>query len=204
MYKCVWEVLFLDLLFPIRIVLTYDYCETELDSHIWDCTRFIFILGVQFFIDIKGVIACWGRSYWYLVGASGPSLLADCVVLLGVKRDVMEFNTDCIMLGCICGSSNKSLTVAMLEPSNWLISTCCSIMGLVEVVIRGVLESMVVLLEGPCPWTGILCLWTLFLVLIEFHKSFGSMASTWASNVCERGIRFPHPSNQTRPSEEVW
>ena len=38
-------------------------------------------------------------DYW-------PSLLGNCVVLLGVKRDVMAPSADCIMVGCIWGSSN--------------------------------------------------------------------------------------------------
>ena len=62
------------------------------------------------------------------------------------------------------GSSNNSLTITMLESSGWLTSTWCSIMGLVGLAIRGMLESMVMLLEGPYPWTRIFCLWTLFLV----------------------------------------
>ena len=37
--------------------------------------------------------------------------------LLGVNRDVTMLNADCIIPGCIWGSSIKSLTVVILEPS---------------------------------------------------------------------------------------
>ena len=50
--------------------------------------------------------------------------------LLGVNRDVTTLNANCIIPGCIFGSSSKSLTVAMLEPSRWVASAWCSMMGL--------------------------------------------------------------------------
>ena len=37
--------------------------------------------------------------------------------LLGINRDVTVPNVDYIIPGCIWGSSSKSLTVVMLEPS---------------------------------------------------------------------------------------
>ena len=68
--------------------------------------------------------------------------------LLGVNRDVTALNADCIIPSCIWGSSSKSLTVAMLEPSGWLTSTLCSMMGLVGVIKMGVLALIVVLFMG--------------------------------------------------------
>ena len=61
-------------------------------------------------------------------------------------------------------------------------------------VIRGVLESMVVLLVGLCPWIGILCLLTLFPVWIESTDQSGQ----WPQHehpVCVKGESdFPsHP-----------
>ena len=68
-------------------------------------------------------------------------------------------------------------------------------MGLVGVVIRGVLESIAVLVVGPWPRTGIFCLWVLLLVWIKFHSSVGSMTSTVTPSVCDRGLDFPsHPT----------
>ena len=50
--------------------------------------------------------------------------------------------------------------------------------GAGRVVMGGVFGSMVLLLEGPPLWAGTVCVCTLFLICIEFHKSFESMAST--------------------------
>ena len=70
-------------------------------------------------------------------------------------------------------------------------------------VIKGVLESSCGAIDGTMSTgAGIFCLWTLFLVWIEFHRSVGSMVSTWVPSMCDRGIGFPFPSNQTGPSEE--
>ena len=87
-------------------------------------------------------------------------------------------NADCIMPGCICGSSSKSLTVAMVEPSGWPASTWCSIMGL-GVVKVGLLASVVVLFVGPLPRAIGFWLWTLLCVWMQFHNSDGSIASTY-------------------------
>ena len=121
---------------------------------------------------------------------------------LGENRDVTTLNADCIIPGCICGSSSKSLTVVMLEPSGWLTSTWCSMMGLVGVIKMGALASIVVLFVGPLPRAVKFCLWTLLLVWMEFHNSDGSIASMCVSSLRERGMGFPFLSSQTRPSEE--
>ena len=46
-------------------------------------------------------------------------------------------------------------------------------MGLVGVVIRGALVSIVVLFVGPWPRAVIFGLWTLLLIWIEFHNQMG-------------------------------
>ena len=101
-----------------------------------------------------------------LCGTSRPLLPGSCVVSLGVKRDVMAPSADHIILGWIWGSSNNSLIVAILEPSSWVISTWCSIIGLVGLVIRGVLRVSVSAIGGThvhglgyfvcglCSWFG--------------------------------------------------
>ena len=71
-----------------------------------------------------------------LLGVMGSLFSVEGVDLLGVNIDVTTLNADLIMSGCTWGSSNNSFTVAMLEPSGWLTSTWCSIMGLVGIVIR--------------------------------------------------------------------
>ena len=105
-----------------------------------------------------------------LVGATG--LLSPVEGnLLGVNRDVTTLNADHIISGCILGSSSKSLTVPMIEPSGWLTSTWCSMMGLVGVVKMGTLASIVVLFVGPLPRAPKFCLWTLLHIWMEFHNS---------------------------------
>ena len=84
--------------------------------------------------------------------------------LLGGNREVTTLNTNHIIPGCICGSFSKSLTVAMLEPSGWLIATWCSIIGLMGVVKVGALASIVVLFVGQLPGAVEFCLWTLLHV----------------------------------------
>ena len=133
------------------------------------------------------------------MGFSGLSFLAGCIVLLKVKREVMTLNADCIMMGCILGYHYRSFTISIQEPSDWLISTWCSAMGLIGVVIGGMFGSMEVLFEGPFLWTWTVC--TLFLVFIEFHKSIASM---WVHNVCKSGKGFLLPSDQIKPSVDVW
>ena len=138
-----------------------------------------------------------------LWGTIGSLLSVSFVDLLGVKSDVAALNADHIILGWMWGSSNRSLTITILDPSGWFTSTWCSIIRLVGVVIRGVLGSIAVLLVGPWPRTGVFCLLILLLIWIKFHSSVGLMASTWAPSMSDRGIGFSLPSNQTRPSEEV-
>ena len=123
--------------------------------------------------------------------------------LLGVNRDVTMLNADHIISGCIWGSSSKSLTVVMLEPSGLLTSTWHSMIGHVGVIKMGTLASIEVLFMGPLPRTGKFCLWTLLYVWMEFHNSEGSIASTCMSSMCEGGMGFPFLLSQTKPSEEV-
>ena len=100
-----------------------------------------------------------------LCGTTGSSCSGDCVDLLGVKSHVTALSADHIMLGWMWGSSNNSLTIAILEPSSWLTSTWCSIIGLVGVVIRGVWSQLWCywwdhghgpwyFVCGPCFWFG--------------------------------------------------
>ena len=93
-----------------------------------------------------------------------------------------------IIPGCMWGMSyNNSFSIAMLEPSGWLTSMWCSIMGLVGIVIRGALVSIVVLYVGPWPRAVIFCLWTYLPVWIEFHNSNGSVVLTCAPSMCDSG-----------------
>ena len=52
-----------------------------------------------------------------LWGIIGSSLSGGCVDLLGVKSDVTAHHSRLNV-----GSSNSSLTIAMLDPSGWLTS----------------------------------------------------------------------------------
>ena len=134
-----------------------------------------------------------------------PSFLPDCTILLGVKREVTASNADCIMPGWIFGSSNSSFTFSILQPSDCPISTWCSTMGLVGVVM-GVCWDYGTAIGGATfmGWDSLcVCVCTLFLLSIEFHKSFESMASTWVPNVSERGMGFPIPSYQSKPSVDI-
>ena len=90
------------------------------------------------FLFMSGISTLGVEPTGRLVGPSG--LLSPVEGnLLGVNRDVTTLNADHITPGCILGSSSKSLTVAMLEPSGWLTSTWCSMMGLVGVIKMGAL-----------------------------------------------------------------
>ena len=75
--------------------------------------------------------------------------------------------------------------------------------GLVGVIKKGALASIVVLFVGPLPRAVKFCLWALLLVWMEFQNSEGPIAPTCMSSMCERGMGFPFLSSQTRPSEEV-
>ena len=82
---------------------------------------------------------CVVSYYWVVVHSIGN--------LLGVNRDVIMLNMDCIIP--FWGSSSRSFTVAMLELSGCLTSSWHSMMRLVGVVKMGTLASIVVLIGGP-------------------------------------------------------
>ena len=125
------------------------------------------------------------------------------VTLLGMNRYVTTLNMDHIIPGCIWGSASNSLTVTMLEPPGFLTSTWCSMMGLVGVIKMGTLASIVVLFVGPVLGATKFCLWTLFHISMEFHRSESLMVSTRMSSGCERGMGFPFLSSQTKPAEDT-
>ena len=110
------------------------------------------------------------------------------------------------MPGAILGSAKMSLSVSSLsfELSGWLMSTWCSIIGLVGMCTGGVSEVIVVLFVGPPLWAGDSDVITLFdLVIFEFQKVIGSVVPTCAFNGTVRSKGFPFPSSQTNPSPVV-
>ena len=109
----------------------------------------------------------------------------DSSSLIYLYRFPLEITSATSIPGCMWGSSNKSLTVAMLEPSECLTSTGAPWWGLWGFVIMGALASIVVLFLGPVPRSVKFYLWILFQVWIEFQNSDGSIVSTCVSSGCE-------------------
>ena len=192
--------------------LTWDFV-----SCIWPWCSYVFLAVFLKLDSSQAILSLYSFNSLFtsLVTVLGVELVCTSLfatgflspvggILLGVNRDVTTLNADCIIPGCIWGSSGNSLTMVMLVPSRCLASTSWSMMWLVRVISMGTFEFMVMLLMEPVPGSVKCCYWTLFLIWIEFHSSEGSIVFMCISSSCERGMGFPFLYSQTKPSEDIW